>query len=278
VTDARVRTILQRLEQSYPDAECSLSWRNPLELLVATILSAQCTDVRVNLVTPALFARFAAARDFAGSDPAELEDLVRTTGFFRNKAKSIRGACVRIGEAYGGVVPRTMEDLLTLPGVARKTANVVLGVAFGIADGVVVDTHVQRLSRRLGLTREEAPVKIEPDLMALVPRDRWVKFSHQMIQHGRRICAARSPKCGECPLADVCPSAATAGEVAEGKRMAGQAKAAAAGAKEPASERRRAGRGGPAESAGKAGARRSRPERGKKAAPAGRGVRRVRGG
>jgi endonuclease-3 len=203
----RVGKILRRLATSYGDAECALVHSNPLELLVATILSAQCTDVRVNIVTKELFKRYKSAKDFAGADLKNLEQAVRSTGFFRNKAKSIQGAARLLVEKHGGEVPASMEELLELPGVARKTANVVLGTWFRKASGVVVDTHVQRISRRLQLTREDDPKKIERDLMKLLPAEEWIDFSHRLIWHGRRICAARKPKCGECPLAEECPSA-----------------------------------------------------------------------
>ena len=203
----RVSRIVRKLASTYPDAECALVHSNALELLVATILSAQCTDVRVNLVTKELFKRYKSAKDFAESDPKELEAAVRSTGFFRNKAKSIRGAAKMLVETFGGEVPSTMEELLQLPGVARKTANVVLGTWFKKATGVVVDTHVHRISRRLQLTREDDPKKIEQDLMALLPAEEWINFSHRVIWHGRKLCTARKPKCDECPLAADCPSA-----------------------------------------------------------------------
>ncbi len=201
------RTIDRRLGRAYPDARCSLDHRSPFELLVATILSAQCTDERVNMVTPALFRRFPSPSHFAGATAAEIEGHVRSTGFFRNKARAIQGAATLIAERFGGRVPATMEELLTLPGVARKTANVVLGTAYGQASGVVVDTHVQRVTRRLGLTAEKDPAKIERDLMAILPATVWVGFSHRVIQHGRRVCAARKPRCSDCPVNDLCPSA-----------------------------------------------------------------------
>jgi len=201
------RTIDRRLARAYPDARCSLDHRSPFELLVATILSAQCTDERVNMVTPALFQRFPGPEHFAGATPAEIEEHVRSTGFFRNKARAIHGAATLIAERFGGEVPATMEELLRLPGVARKTANVVLGTAYGQASGVVVDTHVQRVTRRLGLTAEKDPAKIERDLMAILPAAVWVGFSHRVIQHGRRVCAARKPRCADCPVNDLCPSA-----------------------------------------------------------------------
>jgi endonuclease-3 len=199
------------LAESYPDARCALRHSNALELLMATILSAQCTDVRVNLVTKDLFEKYRTAKDYAEADPKELEQAIRSTGFFRNKAKSIRGAAQMIVEKFGGKVPDTMEELLELPGVARKTANVVLGTWFGKASGVVVDTHVHRVSRRLGLTREDDPKKIEQDLMELLPEKEWIDFSHRVIWHGRKVCEARKPRCSECSLAPCCPSAAILG-------------------------------------------------------------------
>lgn len=206
-TADRARKIATLLARSYGDATCALVHTNALQLLVATILSAQCTDVRVNLVTKELFKRYKSAKDFAETDPKELEAAIRSTGFFRNKAKSIRGAARLLVEKFGGRVPSTMEELLELPGVARKTANVVLGTWFKKASGVVVDTHVHRISRRLQLTREDDPKKIEQDLMAVLPAEEWIDFSHRLIWHGRRICTARKPKCDECPLAENCPSA-----------------------------------------------------------------------
>ena len=202
----RTKKIIARLRRAYPDAHCSLNYSNPLELLVATILSAQCTDERVNLVTADLFRKYRKAEDFFGVEPAELEQDIRSTGFYRNKAKAIQGACRLIVERHGGRVPNTMDELLTLPGVARKTANVVLGNAFGISSGVVVDTHVSRLSQRLGLTAHEQPEKIERDLIELVPQKDWVDFAHLMIYHGRAVCAARKPECARCVLEDLCPS------------------------------------------------------------------------
>ncbi len=203
----RTARIIALLKKRFPDAKIALNFSNPLELLVATILSAQCTDVRVNVVTPALFKKYRWARDFARADLETLQEEVRSTGFFRNKAKSIKSAATRIVEAYDGQVPETMEELLTLSGVARKTANVVLGNAFGKNEGVVVDTHVRRLSQRLGLTKHDDPEKIEQDLMQLVPRRQWADFAHLMIFHGRNICFARKPNCAECPLNKLCPSA-----------------------------------------------------------------------
>jgi endonuclease-3 len=201
----RAREIIHLLRQAHPDAHCALTHDNPLQLLVATILSAQCTDQRVNMVTPALFARYRSASDFANAPRAELEELIRSTGFFRNKSKSIQGCCRAIADRFGGVVPKRMEDLIELDGIGRKTANVVLGVAYGIADGIVVDTHVQRLSHRLGLTKAAAPEKVEQDLMAIMPRTDWIDLSHLLIWHGRRRCTARKPDCAGCELAEHCP-------------------------------------------------------------------------
>jgi endonuclease-3 len=208
----RVRAILAALDEMYPDAECELNHQNAFQLLCATILSAQCTDKRVNMVTPTLFARWPDARSLAAADSAELEDIIRTTGFFRNKAKSLKAMARGLEERHSGEVPRDMDALLMLAGVARKTANVVLGTAYGIAEGVVVDTHVARLSARLGLSDEEDPKKIERDLMGQIPRDRWIAFSHQLIWHGRRCCTARKPDCGACLLVPHCPSAFRAGD------------------------------------------------------------------
>ncbi len=203
----RIGGILRGLRRAYPEAACALVHANTLELLVATILSAQCTDSRVNLVTRELFKRYRTARDYAGADPRRFEVEIRSTGFFRNKTKSILGAAKLLMERHGGEVPDTLEELVELPGVARKTANVVLGTWFGKATGVVVDTHVLRLSGRLRLTRHDTPEKVERDLMRLVPRRDWIDFGHRMIWHGRRICGARSPRCDACPLASLCPSA-----------------------------------------------------------------------
>ena len=202
-----VSKLIARLRRAYPQAECALVHEDPFQLLVATILSAQCTDARVNLVTPALFARYPVPEAMGKADPSELEQLIRSTGFYRNKAKSILGTSRRIVEAYGGRVPRTMEELLTLPGVARKTANVVLGAGFGVGVGIAVDTHVDRISHRLGLTRGKNPEQVERDLMKAVPRARWILFSHLLIHHGRQVCLARKPKCGACPVQDLCPAA-----------------------------------------------------------------------
>ena len=206
---AKVRSpaVLDRLKHAYPDARCALDHRNAFELLVATILSAQTTDVRVNLVTPKLFSRYANAAALARARQADVEAIIKSTGFFRNKARSIIGMAQAVVADHGGKVPGTMDELLTLPGVGRKTANVVLGNAFGLNEGVVVDTHVARLSKLLGLTRQTDPVKIEQALMKLFPRDDWALLSHLLIFHGRRVCIARRPKCGECVLADLCPSA-----------------------------------------------------------------------
>lgn len=202
----RARRIVSLLKKNYPDARCSLNHTNPLELLVATILSAQCTDERVNIVTAELFGKYRLPEDYAAVAREELEGDIRPTGFFRNKAKSIQGACSLIAEQYGGRVPETMEELLELPGVARKTANVVLGNAFGIASGVVVDTHVSRLSQRLALTLETLPEKIERDLSEVVPRADWIEFPHLLIAHGRAVCKARTPLCAECFLLELCPT------------------------------------------------------------------------
>jgi endonuclease-3 len=202
----RVAAILQKLDEAYPDATCELKHENAFQLLIATILSAQCTDVRVNQVTKQLFQKYKTPQDFAVASPAELEQEIRPTGFFRNKTKSIMGASKAIVENYRGLVPRTMEEILQLPGVARKTANVVLGTAYGIASGVVVDTHVQRLSNRLDLTRNHDPKKIEQDLMAIIPKEKWIIFSHQLIWHGRRVCIARKPRCIDCNLERLCYS------------------------------------------------------------------------
>jgi endonuclease III len=202
----RVAAILAKLDEAYPSATCELNHENAFQLLIATILSAQCTDVRVNQVTETLFKKYADAKAFAYATPSELEQEIRSTGFFRNKTKSVMGASKAIIEKFGGQVPRTMEEILTLPGVARKTANVVLGTAYGIASGVVVDTHVLRLSKRLDLSRNEDPKRVEEDLMKIIPRDKWIQFSHQLIWHGRRVCFARKPKCIECNMESLCYS------------------------------------------------------------------------
>jgi len=203
----RVTEILKRLDDRYPTATCALHHNSAWELLVATILSAQCTDVRVNMVTPILFQKYPTPEAFASLQPEELEDDIRSTGFFRNKAKSLVGAARKLISDFGGDVPRNMDELLQLPGVARKTANVVLGTWYRIADGVVVDTHVQRISRRLELTKNTDPQKIERDLMRIIPRDKWIVFAHQIILHGRALCIARKPKCADCPLENLCHAA-----------------------------------------------------------------------
>ncbi len=204
---ARSEEILARLKREYPDSRCALNHDNPLQLLMATILSAQCTDKRVNMVTPELFARFPTAADLAAAELGELEELVRTTGFFRNKARSLKGLGQALVDEHGGEVPSEMGALVRLPGTGRKTANVVLGNAFGIDEGVVVDTHVGRISRLLVLTEEKDPVKVERDLMAVVPKSDWTLWAHLLIDHGRAVCKARRPDCGACVLADLCPSA-----------------------------------------------------------------------
>lgn len=203
-----ISTLLDRLWAAHPDIHCALHHENPFQLLVATILSAQCTDERVNQVTPALFARFPTPQDMAASRREDLEALIRPTGFYRNKAKNIQGASIRICERFGGEVPQGMDELTSLPGVARKTANVVRGVCFGLADGIVVDTHVKRLSQRLGLTEQKTPEKIEKELMLIIPPEDWIDISHLLIFHGRRVCHARKPDCVHCTLANLCPSAA----------------------------------------------------------------------
>jgi endonuclease-3 len=207
IAPERVQAILKRLDERYLGVTCALHHRSAWELLVATILSAQCTDARVNMVTPVLFSKYPTVQRFATLQPEDLEDDIRSTGFFRNKSKSIVGAAHKIVQDFHGEVPHTMDELLTIPGVARKTANVVLGTWFHIADGVVVDTHVQRISRRLELTTNEEPPKIEQDLMKIIPRSHWIDFSHQIIHHGRALCVARKPKCVECPLENLCHAA-----------------------------------------------------------------------
>lgn len=204
---ARIADLLRRLEAAYPNAECALRHRNAWELLVATILSAQCTDARVNMVTPELFRKFPTPKAMAEASLPALEAEIRSTGFYHNKAKSISGAAKQLVERFGGKVPKTMAELLTLPGVARKTGNVVLGVAFGLAEGVVVDTHVLRLSNRLSLTQSSDPKAVEQDLMRIIPRDHWIQFSHELIHHGRQICIARKPRCIDCTLETLCYSA-----------------------------------------------------------------------
>jgi endonuclease III len=200
----RVAAILSKLDEAYPNATCELNHENAFQLLIATILSAQCTDVRVNQVTETLFKKYPDAKAFAYATPSELEQDIRPTGFFRNKTKSVMGASKAILEKFGGEVPRTMEEILTLAGVARKTGNVVLGTAYGIASGVVVDTHVLRLSNRLDLSRNEDPKKVEEDLMKIIPQEKWIQFSHKLIWHGRRVCHARKPKCIECNMESLC--------------------------------------------------------------------------
>jgi endonuclease-3 len=200
----RVTAILNALAQTYPNAVCALRHKSAWQLLVATILSAQCTDVRVNLVTPALFKAFPTPKAMAAASLPELEELIRTTGFFRNKAKSLQGAGRVVSEEFHGKVPQTMDELLRIPGVARKTANVVLGTWFHIADGIVVDTHVLRIARRLGLTRQTTPEKVELNLMRLIPQSQWIDFTHRIISHGRQVCIARKPRCADCPLEPLC--------------------------------------------------------------------------
>jgi endonuclease-3 len=204
---AHALEILVRLKKEYPDAHCELDFETPLQLLIATILSAQCTDKRVNMVTPALFRKYPDAKSLSAADPAELEEMIKSTGFFRNKTKSLLGMSAAVAERHQSNVPSTMEDLVNLPGVGRKTANVVLGNAYNINEGIVVDTHVGRLAVRLGLTNETDPVKVEQALMPLIPRDDWTLVAHLLIFHGRRVCIARTPRCESCVLADVCPSA-----------------------------------------------------------------------
>jgi len=202
----RVAAILKGLDEAYPSAECALIHRSPWELLVATILSAQCTDVRVNMVTPKLFRRFPTPQKMAKATLPQIEALIRTTGFYHNKAKSIQGAARKVVEEFGGQVPQTLAELITLPGVARKTANVVLGVCFGKAEGMVVDTHVFRIARRLGVAKGDTPQKVEQELMKVLPQSRWIGFSHQIIHHGRQVCEARKPKCDRCNLEPLCSS------------------------------------------------------------------------
>lgn len=202
----RVAAILKGLDEAYPDAVCALTHKTPWELLVATILSAQCTDARVNMVTPELFRRFPSPAAMAKAKQAEIEQMIKTTGFFRNKAKSIVGAAKKVAGEFGGKVPETLAELITIPGAARKTANVVLGVSFGKAEGVVVDTHVFRISRRLELAKGDTPQKVEQELMKVLPQDRWISYSHQVIHHGRKVCVARNPKCRECNLETLCRS------------------------------------------------------------------------
>ena len=218
----RADRLLRALRRAYPDAHCELAHRNPFELLVATILSAQCTDVRVNMVTPVLFKKYPDARAMAAASQEDVEGIIRSTGFYRNKAKNIRAAAAALTDKHSGKVPRDLESLTVLPGVGRKTANVVLGNAYAIEAGVVVDTHVGRLSQRLGLTKHRDPLKIEQDLMKVVPRDAWTLWSHLLIWHGRRRCFARNPDCGRCELSALCP---TAGQHAPKKKTAKKAPA-----------------------------------------------------
>jgi len=231
--------VLDMLEKTYPDAKCSLDFTNPLELLVATVLSAQCTDERVNQVSKNLFKKYRTAQDYAGASPEELEEDIRPTGFFRNKAKSLKSCGTSLVDRFRGQVPRTLDELVTLPGIGRKTANVILGAAFD-TPGIVVDTHVSRIAQRLGLTRQQDPVKIEFDLMALVPRARWTRFSHELIWHGRQICTARNPKCPQCPLLEHCDYGQEAlGTRGGGDRVARKAKSGAK--RQPAGARRKGG-------------------------------------
>jgi endonuclease-3 len=218
----RIASILRLLRRLYPEAHCALEYRDPYELLVATILSAQSTDARVNMVTPALFDRYPDPHTLAEARQSDVEQLVHSCGFYRSKARNLIGMAQRVVELHAGEIPADMDALLELPGVARKTANVVLGNAFDIASGVVVDTHVGRISRRLCLSRESDPVKVEQDLVALLPRQRWIVFSHELIQHGRGPCSSRSPSCGDCALARLCPSAPTDGEPPSRRRSAAQ--------------------------------------------------------
>jgi endonuclease-3 len=203
---ARVRAILEKLDEAYPAVTCALVHENPFQLLISTILSAQCTDVRVNMVTPELFRQFPTPKAMSEASQPALEELIRSTGFYRNKAKSILGAAKKIATEFGGKVPRTLAELTTVPGAARKTANVVLGVAYGLAEGVVVDTHVLRISHRLHLTQATEPKQVEQDLMKIIPKDHWIAYSHEIIHHGRQICIARKPKCADCTLETVCTS------------------------------------------------------------------------
>ncbi len=204
----KIQELLSRLDTSYPNASCALTYHTPLQLLIATILSAQCTDERVNKVTPVLFKKYPTAKAFAEADLETLQEEIRSTGFYKNKAKSIQGCCRKIVEEFGGEVPDSLEELVKLPGVGRKTANLVLGETRQLP-GIVVDTHVRRLAKRLGMTSHEDPEKIERDLMRLIPKERWTLFSHQLIHHGRQICKARNPDCNHCSLKDLCPSAET---------------------------------------------------------------------
>jgi endonuclease-3 len=217
----RTRKIIAKLRKAYPDAQCSLSHTNALELLIATILSAQCTDERVNIVTADLFRKYRSCADYLNVPPEELQQDIHSTGFFRNKTRSIQGACKKMIEEHGGQVPNDIEQLLALPGVARKTANVVLGNAFGVASGVVVDTHVARLSQLLGLTKQKQPEKIERELMELVPKKDWIDFSHLLIYHGRRVCKARRPECERCAIESLCPSSLLKVEASKNRKKSG---------------------------------------------------------
>ena len=237
----RVSAILEALARAYPGVECALHHRNPWELLVATILSAQCTDARVNMVTPGLFKRFPTPADFARASLPEIEEEIRSTGFYHNKAKSLSGAAKKLLAEFSGEVPQTMAELLRLPGAARKTANVVLGVAFHKAEGIVVDTHVLRISRRLDLTEATDPKRVEQDLIKILPRDRWIEFSHQLIHHGRRVCIARKPRCIDCPLEKLCRSGdktwgSTAAEQAAAPRLKLRPAAKSLAARRPAAK------------------------------------------
>lgn len=214
-TSAHVQRVITMLDARFPDATCALNWKNPLELLIATILSAQCTDARVNIVVQSLFQKYRTAADYANVPLAELEDDIRSTGFYHNKAKNIQACCRILAEQFNGEVPADMDTLVQLPGIGRKTANCVLGTAYGIAEGVTVDTHVARLAQRMGLSKETTPEKIEADLMKLVPKDRWVKISHQLILHGRGLCPARKPRCAECLATAACREFCKFGEMNE---------------------------------------------------------------
>ncbi len=206
---SRAKRIIALLKKTYPDSKCSLDYKTPHQLLVATILSAQCTDERVNMVTPELFKKYKSVNDFADADIKELENDIRSTGFFHNKAKGIKNSSKIIIEKYGAKMPRTLDEMVALPGVGRKTGSAVLGEAFGISEGIVVDTHVKRIANKLGFTKQSDPVKIERDLMEIIPHKDWIKYTHLMIDHGRALCKARRPDCGRCPLAKLCPSAET---------------------------------------------------------------------
>jgi endonuclease-3 len=260
-----IRLLIHRLREAYPDAACALEHQSPFQLLVATILSAQCTDARVNMVTPGLFARYPDAAAMSRVSQEELEEIVRSTGFYRNKAKAIRAASNRLVETFGGSVPRSIEELLTLAGVARKTANVVLGVAYGLSEGVVVDTHVERIARRLGLTRGKSPEEVERDLMRLLPREEWINFAHLLIFHGRRTCIARKPLCADCPVIDLCPSGPyfLGGQTPPWERKGGGKRKPAA----PKRKRKSAApkRKRPAKRKSSAGSKEARAPRGKKA-------------